>query len=85
MTQPVNQLVARAERERLRWMSDDELEAAVETARPFLDCEDVFVAHVQVAMLSLPGALHGEPVAPAVRAILYLARHGIPHGLPSAD
>lgn len=84
---PSNDLVARAERARLYWMSDAELEAAVAIAREFMDAvsEDEFVAFVQAGMASTRDGLHGEPVDAAARAILYLARNGIPDGLPSAD
>ena len=82
-----NDLTARVERARLHFLSDVELEAAVAIARQFMNAvsEDEFVGFVQVGMTSTQNALHGESVEAAARAVLYLARHGIPRGLPSPD
>ena len=85
MTQS-NDLVARAERARLSFMSDEGLEAAVTVARGFMHVgEEAFVAYVQVALVNTPGGIGDEPVEAVARAIYYLAKHGIPRGLPSAD
>jgi hypothetical protein len=86
MTPDKDQL-ARAERARLHWMSDAEVETTVAIARQFMNVvsDDKFVGLVQVAMVSTKDGLRDELVAPAARAVLYLARHGIPHGLSSSD
>ncbi len=62
----------------LRWL--DALEVAAIPARVYLDCEDEFVAHLQVTAAATPEGLRRMSTAAAARDTFYLARHGIPRG-----
>ena len=87
MSQSALEMVARAERQRLHFLSDEDLEVAVAIVRPFVDVEDKFVplvGPVGAAVAALPRSLHDDvPIDAVVRALFCLARHGIPHGLPT--
>ncbi len=90
MSQPVDLITAWAERDRLYWLDDEQLETAVAKARHILaslalrNREADFVAIMAAALSRDPDPLEGEPVEAAARALLYLAQHGIPHVSPTA-
>ena len=71
-------------RARLHWMTDEQLEDAVAVAREFLDLEDEFIPlAVNALQMEQAGKLDDDAEA-TVRAVLLLARHGIPHVSPTA-
>ncbi len=90
MSQPFDLVTAWAERDRLYWLDDEQLETAVAKARNILaslalrDREADLVGIIAAALSRDPNLLEGEPVEPAARALLYLTQHGIPHVSPTA-
>jgi hypothetical protein len=79
------QSTAWAERQRLHWLDDETLVAAVDASRGFLRCEAEFIGYVEVIVASMGTNPFAESPEAIARALLFLARHGTPHGLPSTD
>lgn len=72
------------QREALCWLNDEDLRAAVEVAQGFLQCEAMFVGQVQVIVAAMGSNPFDQSPEEIAGALLYLARHGVPDGIPSA-
>lgn len=84
MSQAADLATAWRERAQLHYLDDEDLERVVARVREIsrflgLCGKGQDIVPIMIDTLTRdPGALEGEPIEPAVRALVYLAQHGIP-------